>query len=91
MFERKFDGFFPTPPVRVSYQATSVLNLRVPFDEDFNLRKHLKHVTAVFTISAIFTVFAIISLSISKTITIALVGSRLDYCNSLFKIVQARI
>jgi hypothetical protein len=57
----KLNGFFPTHILSQSITpAASVLNLGVTFDENFNFKQHIyrKHVVAVFTISAIFAVFA---------------------------------
>ena len=82
----KLDGFFPTHILSQSITpAASVLNLGVTFDENFNFKQHISKTCrcCFYHIRDLRRIRRFISLSVAKTIGTALVGSRLDYCNSL--------
>ena len=84
----KLDGFFPTHIVSQSITpATSVLNLGVTFDENFNFKQHISKTCrcCFYHIRDLCRIRRFLSLSVAKTIATALVSSRLDYCNSLRK------
>ena len=66
--------------------STSATNLGVLFDSSLNFRKHISQ-----TCMACFYYFRdlrqiqkVLSLDLAKQITVALVSSKLDYCNSFF-------
>ena len=81
----KLNGFFPTHILSQSITpATSVLNLGVTFDENFNFKKHISKTCrcCFYHIRDLRRIRRFLSLSVAKTIATALVSSRLDYCNS---------
>ena len=81
---RKLDGLISLTHIwRHSITPiTSLLNLGVPFDENFQFQtKYIEHMSLLFY--HIRDLCWYISLSVAKTITTVLVSSRLDYCNSL--------
>ena len=64
-----------------STPAASVLNLGVTFDENFNFIQHISK-TCRCCLYHIRDLRRFLSLSVAKAIATALIGSRLDYCNS---------
>ena len=82
----KLNGFFPTHILSQSITpATSVLNLGVTFDENFNFKQHISKTCrcCFYHIRDLRRIRRFLSLSVAKTIATALVSSRLDYGNSL--------
>ncbi|KAK2156134.1 hypothetical protein NP493_1998g00000 [Ridgeia piscesae] len=87
----KLDGFFPTHILsQLIISAASVLNLGVTFDENVNLKQHISnaHRCYIYNIRDLCRIRRFRSLSVAKTISIALVSSILDYCSSLLAKVQ---
>ena len=70
-----------------TFPSDTVRNLGVVFDSDFNFRQHISQVCkSCFyhnIISDLRRIRRHISISTAKTISMALIRSRLDYCNSL--------
>ena len=66
--------------------STSVKNLGVLFDSSLNFRKHKSQTcrTCFYHIRDLRRIRKSLSLDLAKQIAVALVSSRLDYCNSLF-------
>ena len=67
--------------------SASAKNIGVVFDSSLNFRKHIypKHVAHASMISVTCVEFEKnLSLDLAKQIAVALVSSKLDYCNSLF-------
>ena len=66
--------------------STSVKNLGVLFDSSLNFRKHISKTcrTCFYHIRDLRRIRKSLSLDLAKQIAVALVSSRLDYCNSLF-------
>ena len=82
----KLDRFFPT---RILSQnttpAASSRNMGVTFDKNFSFRRHISQMChcCFYHVRDLRRIRLYMSLSVAKTIAIALVSSRLDYCNSL--------
>ena len=71
-----------------TFLSDTVRNLGVIFDSDFNFRQHISQVC-----KSCFYHIRIrrhISISTAKTISTALISSRLDYCNSLLNNIAKR-
>ena len=66
--------------------STSAKNLGVLFDSSLNFQKHISQTcrTCFYHIRDLRRVRKSLSLDLAKHIAVALVSSRLDYCNSLF-------
>ena len=65
--------------------STSAKNLGVLFDSSLNFRKHISQTwTCFYHIRDLRQIQKSLSLDLAKQIAVALVSSRLDYCNSLF-------
>ena len=82
----KHDGFSPTRILSQNITpAASTRNLGVTFDNNFNFRQHISQMCrcCLYHIRDLRRFRRYMSLSVAKTIVTALVGSRLDYCNSL--------
>ena len=72
-----------------TFPSDIVRNLGVVFDSDFNFRQHISQVCK----SCFYHIRRIrrhISISTAKTISTALISSRLDYCNSLLNNIAKR-
>ena len=68
--------------------STSAKNLGVLFDSNLNFRKHISQTcrACFYDIRDLRRIRKSLSLDLAKQIAVALVSSKLDYCNSLFKI-----
>ena len=68
-----------------TFISDTVCNLAVVFDSDFNLRQHISQVckSCFYHIRDLRGIRHHISISTAKTISTALISSRLDSCNSL--------
>ena len=66
--------------------STSAENLGVLFDSSLNFRKHISQTCRAFFyhIRDLRRIRKSLSLDLAKQIAVALVSSKLDYCNSLF-------
>ena len=66
--------------------STSAKHLGVLFDSSLNFRKHISQTcrTCFYHIRDLRRIRKSLSLDLAKQIAVALVSSRLDYCNSLF-------
>ena len=60
-----------------TFPSDTVRNLGVVFDSDFNFRQHISQVCK----SCFYRTRRHISISTAKTMSMALISSRLDYCN----------
>ena len=67
--------------------STSAKNLVVLFDSSLHFEKHLSR-TCFYHISDLRRIRKILSLDLAKQIAVAVVSSKLDYCNSLFHNMQ---
>ena len=82
----KLEGYFPVDILGKNVSPTdSVRNLGVIFDSSFSFGKHVKHLwKACFHYLRDFRrIRQHLSLPVAKMVANALVGSCLDYCNSL--------
>ena len=83
-------------PVKVlgsdTFPSDTVRNLGVIFDSDFNFRQHISQVckSCFYHIRDLRRIRRHISISTAKTISTALISSRLDYCNSLLNNIAKR-
>ena len=68
-----------------TFPSDTVHNLGVVFDSDFNFCQHISQVckSCFYHICDLHRIRHHISISIAKTISMALINNRLDYCNSL--------
>ena len=75
-----------------TFPSDTVRNLGVVFDSDFNLRQHISQVwkSCFYHICDLRRIQCHISISTAKTISMALISSRLDYCNSLLNNIAKR-
>ena len=66
--------------------STSAINLGVLFDSSLNSRKHISQTcrACFYHIRDLHRIRKNLSLGLAKQIAVALVSSKLDYCNSLF-------
>ena len=83
----KFDAVFPISLMgKNTYPSSSVRNLGVSFDQNFNFRKHITKVcqACYYHITDFRRVRRHLDKLTATTLANALVSSRLDYCNSLF-------
>ena len=84
--DTKFSNHFPVKLLDNDIcPSDSVRNLGVVFDCDFSLHKHDSNIckSCFYHIRDLRRIRRHIPLSIAKTISNALISSRLDYCNSL--------
>ncbi len=82
----KFSNFFPVNLLDKETTPTpSARNLGVIFDSDFNFKKHISQTcrSCFYHIKDLRRIRRYLTKSIATTIAIALVSSKLDYCNSL--------
>ena len=72
--------------------STSAKNLGVLFDSSLNFRKHIFQTCGAcfYHISDLRRIRKSLSLDLAKQIAVALVSSKLDYCNSLFHNMQEK-
>jgi hypothetical protein len=83
---KKYLSQFPIPIMGLEAQpAKSARNLGVVFDKNFNFRSHISQVcrSCFYHIRDMRRIRRHLSLENAKTLAIAMVTSRLDYCNSL--------
>jgi hypothetical protein len=83
---KKYQHMFPTPLLRVdTTPAKSARNLGVVFDQNFSFRQHIAQVCAscFYHIRDLRRIRRHLTSDNAKSLAIALVASRLDYCNSL--------
>ena len=75
-----------------TFPLDTVRNLGVVFDSDFNFRQHISQVckSCFYHIRDLRRIRRHISISAAKTISTALISSRLDYCNSLLNNIAKR-
>ena len=75
-----------------TFPSDTVRNLGVIFDSDFNFRQHISQVckSCFYHIRDLRRIRRHISISTAKTISTALISSRLDYCNSLLNNIDKR-
>ena len=75
-----------------TFPSDTVRNLGVVFDSDFNFRQHISQVckSCFYHIRDLRRIRRHISISTAKTISTALISSRLDYCNSLLNNIAKR-
>ena len=75
-----------------TFPSDTVRNLGVIFDSDFNFRQHISQVckSCFYHIRDLRRIRRHISTSTAKTISTALISSRLDYCNSLLNNIAKR-
>ena len=68
-----------------TFPSDIVRDLGAVFDSDFNFRQHIYQIckSCFYHIRDLRRIRCHISISTAKTISTALIGSRLDYCNSL--------
>ena len=84
---------FPVKPLGSdTFPSDTVHNLGVVFDSDFNLRQHISQVckSCFYHIRDLRRIRHHISISTAKTISMALISRRLDYCNSLLNNIAKR-
>ena len=76
-----------------TFPSDTVCNLGVIFDSDFNFRQHISQVckSCFYHIHDLRRIRCHISISTAKTISTALISSRLDYCNSLLNNIAKRL
>ena len=72
--------------------STSAKNLGVLFDSSLNFRKHISQTcrACFYHIRDLCRIRKNLSLDLAKQIAVALVSSKIDYCNSFFTICQKR-
>ena len=75
-----------------AFPLDTVRNLGVVFDSDFNFRQHISQVcnSCFYHIRDFRRIRRHISISTAKTISTALISSRLDYCKSLLNNIAKR-
>ena len=75
-----------------TFPSDTVRNLGVVFDSDFNFRQHISQVckSYFYHIRDLCRIRRHISIYTAKTISTALINSRLDYCNSLLNNIAKR-
>ena len=75
-----------------TFPSDTVRNLGVIFDSDFNFRQHISQVckSCFYHIRDLLRIRRHVSISAAKTISTALISSRLDYCNSLLNNIAKR-
>ena len=75
-----------------TFPSDTVRNLGVIFDSDFNFRQHISQVckSCFYHIRDLRRIRRHIPISTAKTISTALISSRLDYCNSLLNNIAKR-
>ena len=75
-----------------TFPSDTVRNLGVIFDSDLNFRQHISQVckSCFYHIRDLRRIRCHISISTAKTISTALISSRLDYCNSLLNNIAKR-
>ena len=75
-----------------TFTSDNVCNLGVVFDSDFNLRQHISQVckSCFYHIRDLRRIRRHISISTAKTISTALISSRLDYCYSILNNIAKR-
>ena len=75
-----------------TFPSDTVRNLGVIFDSDFNFRQHISQIckSCFYHIRDLRRIRRHISISTAKTISTALISSRLDYCNSLLNNIAKR-
>ena len=75
-----------------TFPPDTVRNLDVVFDTDFNFRQHISQVckSCFYHIRDLRRIRRHISISTAKTISMALISSGLDYCNSLLNNIGKR-
>ena len=75
-----------------TFPSDTVRNLGVVFDSDYNFCQHISQVckSCFYHIRDLRRIRRHISISTAKTISIALISSRLDYCNSLLNSIAKR-
>ena len=86
--QEKFNPFFPVNILGESMMPSdAVKNLGVRFDSDFSFTKHVKNVCKLCFIQMrdLRQIRQYLTRDAALTTANALVGSRLDYCNSLFR------
>ena len=73
--------------------STSAKNLGVVFDSSLNFRKHISQtcMACFYHIRDLCRIRKSLSLDLGKQIAVALVSSKLDYCNSLFHNMPEKI
>ena len=78
--------------LKLNPDKDTVRNLGVVFDSDFNFRQHISQVckSCFYHICDLRRIWRHISISTAKTISVALISSRLDYCNSLLNNIAKR-
>ena len=64
--------------------STSAKNLGVVFDSSLNFRKHISQTCRAYHIRDLRRIQKCLSFQLAKQIAMALVSSKLNYCNSLF-------
>lgn len=83
----KFSGCFPAKLLGQDVNPSpSARNLGIIFDSDLNFRTHISQLcgTCFYHIRDIRRIRRFLTPSIAKTIATALIGSKLDYCNSIY-------
>ena len=75
-----------------TFPSDTVRHLGVVFDSDFNFRQHISQVctSCFYHIRDLRRIQPHLSISTAKTIPMALISSRLDYCNSLLNNIAKR-
>ena len=83
-------------PVKVlgsdTFPSDTVRNVGDVFDNDFNVRQHISQIckSCFYHIRDLRRIRRHISIYTAKTISTALISSRLDYCNSLLNYIAKR-
>ena len=80
------EKFLNNFPCLLTNSSTSAKNLGVLFDSSLNFRKHISQTcrACFYHIRDLRRIRKNLSLDLAKQIAVALVSSKLDYCNSLF-------